>query len=242
MIDLSRTYYWHSNSSGSDGAGWGIWRNGWSGSLSAVQTALDAGINKLIVRGPEGDTDRAWPLDFYVPSTFSRRLKAAEVRKFCRHVTEMGMVRSMMYHGSLPHDRTMKPLQDAGNVGAWLWRVLETIRPSLDAGWKDIAFDHVGAYGGQGTPSYHMLRTIQGLGVNVYGEPHGDPIYGLHGCVVTDEHWQRANSDEKLRFRDNYTGHVIRICYTMDQAKAVLDESDHSAALTWRAVNELRAA
>lgn len=236
-MNVQRIWYWHTNSSGLDGSSWGIWRDGWAGSLMAIQRALDAGIDKVIIRGPEGDTDQAWPLDFYVPSTFNRWLKAAEVRKFCRKVTEMGMTRSMMYHGSLPKDLTMEPLEKAGDVGGWLWRVLETIRPALDAGWNDIAFDHVGAHAPEGSPSYHMLRTIQAMGVNVYGEPHGDPIYGLHGCVVEDPHWRRSDGNpEKKRFRENYTGHVIRLVRTADEGKQVLDESDHDIALTWAAL------
>ena len=240
MIDLARTYYWHSNSSGADGTGWGVRTHGWGGTEGAIQKALDRGITRVINRGPEGD-DGNWPLDFYVPDSVSPHLKAEPIRDHTKRVYAMGVVEYIPYFGSLSHDSSMA---QAGAL-AWRWRYDETTRPwAACSAW---AFDHIGAHGTPGTPAYYALRLEQALGRTIYGEPHGDGIDSdldqigdeLDGCIVLDTHWRSAW--KKAEFRERWKGDVIRILRddnTLDEAKAILDEG-HKVALSWGLMNKL---
>lgn len=236
MIDLTRVHYWHSNSStGKAGAGWGLWRSGWGGTLSAIKTARDLGITSTIIRGPEGDADGVYPLDFYLPTSLSRWLGVRAVRKLMADARKIGVSVSP-YFGSLPESKDMKAHVENGEAGAWLWKVHETLRPWLDGGAASLMFDHVGVHGGPDDPSYYLLRTLQRLGVTVCGEPHGEPVYGLDGVIVNDEHWRRAW--KKADFRDQFIGRVIRITSSLDDVQAILDDG-HEAAVTWRVINQM---
>lgn len=233
MIDVSRVHYWHTNSStGGPGAGWGLWLNGWGGTLDAIKVAGSVGIHQTIIRGPEGDVDGVWPLDFYVPSAASRWIHAGAVRRF----VEQAGGNIMPYFGSLPQSPDMREIVEAGDAGGWLWRVMETIKPWLDAGCKSLAFDHVGEHGGPDDPSYWTLRALQRFGLTIFGEPHGDGCVGLDGVVVNDEHWRSAW--KKADFREQFKGRVIRITSDLDAVQAILDDG-HEAAVTWGVIREM---
>lgn len=243
-MNLNRVHYWHSNSSGHDGTGWGIREKGWGQTEAVMQEAADKGITKVINRGPEGD-DGKYPLDFYVPDSVSPFLKAKPIRDHVDNVYDkLGFKSYIPYFGSLSHDISMRNAAESNDGPNWRWMFDETTRP-----WERCStwsFDHIGAHGLPGTPSYYALRLEQSMGRIIYGEPHGEGIdenllidgNELDGCIVLDEHWRKAW--KKVEFREKFKGHVIRIVKSnLDDARRILNESDHDVAITVKLMRQL---
>jgi hypothetical protein len=234
--------YFHSMTSFvGTGAGWSLWTSGWKDSLRVFRHAQSVGINRIMIRGPEGQIE-GWPLDFYMPSRFSKHIRSNSTRAMLDECHAMGL-QIIPYFGSLSFDAAMMADDANQDAAGWIWKFLETIRPWTDAGCKELAFDHIGAHGLPTTPEYHALRLLQQFGIKVYGEPHGDGIGNLQtghdlldGVVVTWQHWTHAQA--KYPFVERWKKPVVAIAGTMDDVVAIRN-AGYTPAINYRELMQL---
>lgn len=246
-IDRSKCNVWlpiGGSSRGESRGGFGVDDRGWGPVVDLAMQTRDEGFAGVWLRGPYGD-DGTPPLDYGPPA--GERAAAYEPRAI---VTAWAPaiaagLRLHAYMGSLPRDPRMVMLAESGRWSEWIAEAAAAVTPWHWAGVDDFCFDHVGGdpesdgtHGDPGTPTWHMLRLLQSLGMGrVWGEPHGPGTVGLDGVLAVDDHWRQAH--RKTEFRAGWAeGRVVRVCSTLAEAEGCLGDG-HTPALTWGLYREV---